>query len=163
MRDCSVYTGEFLGGEITGEGRRVYANGREYVGGWENGEKEGWGTERFGEEVYEGNWHCNRRCGPGKITWSGGDYCEGVFEGHQMRGKGVARRNGLLFKGTFERGQPTGRGVGKYLDGGRDEVVGEYEGEYVEGRREGEGRYDCKGETRARYRVSELPRERATA
>lgn len=39
MKDGSRFEGEFVDGEITGEGTKLYECGMEYTGGWVNGER----------------------------------------------------------------------------------------------------------------------------
>ena len=60
----SVEQGEFIDGEISGQGQMVWANGNIYTGDFVRGEKEGQGTLRTNDgDVYEGQWKRNLREG----------------------------------------------------------------------------------------------------
>ena len=62
MRDGSKYMGQFLNGEITGMGRRIYEDGTNYEGEFLNGERHGQGEITYGkrsyrEEFYKGTFN----------------------------------------------------------------------------------------------------------
>ena len=65
MRDGSRYEGEFVDGEITGQGTRVYADGTVYQGQFRQGEKQGYGEIQYArgnkDEWYKGEWAMNVR------------------------------------------------------------------------------------------------------
>ena len=70
MRDGSRYKGEFINGEIMGQGERIYEDGTTYIGDFHLGEKNGYGEITYGErnrreEWYKGNWVLNVRQGFG--------------------------------------------------------------------------------------------------
>lgn len=61
MKDGSRFVGQFVLGEMTGEGTKTFECGMEYTGGWLNGERHGQGQCRYGkrnytEEYYSGLW-----------------------------------------------------------------------------------------------------------
>lgn len=77
MRDGSKYVGEFVDGEIIGQGTRTYDDGTTYIGGFIKGEKHGYGEITYGrrnvrEEYYKGNWEMNTRQGFGQLLLRNG-------------------------------------------------------------------------------------------
>ena len=120
---------------------RTYDDGTEYVGGFLNGEKNGYGEITYGsrnvrEECYKGNWVMNVRSGFGQLLM----------------------RNGNVFKGNFVKNWPNGDCQIFYADGGsysgevvRSEIhgIGElklpngfaYAGKFEHGLRSGAGRF----------------------
>ena len=66
---AGLYTGEFLEGNIHGEGSFVTKRGYSYSGNWIQGAKQGFGEELFRKGLsYEGNFSNNQRHGYGKAT-----------------------------------------------------------------------------------------------
>ena len=86
----SQYTGEFQKGEITGVGKRSWADGRSYEGSFLNGEMHGKGkwVNRLGTERYDGEFVENKRHGYGALT-IGTDTYRGEFVRNQMHGTGT--------------------------------------------------------------------------
>ena len=74
MSGMWVYSGDFLNGEITGQGTKAYmsfgdstpGSAGTYVGSFDNGERSGYGTwhEPKSGETYEGYWKRNQKVGP---------------------------------------------------------------------------------------------------
>ena len=65
----AFYLGEFLEGEIHGEGVFATKKGYSYNGTWKNGFKEGFGVENFKKGyTYKGNFSKNRRHGYGAAS-----------------------------------------------------------------------------------------------
>ena len=91
MRDGSKYAGEFVDGEIHGNGTRLYDDGTEYIGMFVKGEKNGYGEITYGrrnvrEEYYKGNWDMNVRSGFGQLLLRNGQVLKGNFINNQPMG-----------------------------------------------------------------------------
>lgn len=61
MKDGSRFVGEFVDGEITGQGTKTYECGMVYEGGWLMGERQGEGKCQYGlrnhtDKYYNGSW-----------------------------------------------------------------------------------------------------------
>ena len=117
LPDGSAYDGETVGGELYGQGTRVYPNGDVYTGSFAFGERSGAGTFESVDGVsrYEGDWISNMYEGKGKLVRADGSQHEGAFVKHKPNGFGTATSaggdrwtghyvNGLLFdeNGNFE-------------------------------------------------------------
>ncbi|XP_012589984.1 PREDICTED: MORN repeat-containing protein 1, partial [Condylura cristata] len=90
LRDGSYYEGEFLRGEITGEGRRHWASsGDTYSGHFVLGEPEGHGIMTYGAGGrYEGSLSCGVREGQGCLVDRAGQEYRGSFHGNRRHGHG---------------------------------------------------------------------------
>lgn len=131
----SVYEGEFQEGEITGQGRRMWADGSTYDGWFQDGEMHGLGIRVQSDGTrYEGQWRFNQRHGEGKLMFPDGSCYEGIFCDHKVCGKGVfSRADGSILAGTFKDGLLCGRGRAQNAQG---DV---YEGDSVDGKKVGNG------------------------
>ncbi|XP_073937663.1 MORN repeat-containing protein 1 [Castor canadensis] len=114
FKDGSYYEGEFVDGEITGQGCRHWAwSGNTYCGHFVLGEPQGHGTMKYkagghyeGElshglregqgvlvdvdgQVYQGSFHDNKRHGHGQMRFKNGDKYEGDWIQDQRQGHGV--------------------------------------------------------------------------
>ena len=91
VNGLSTYSGQFLDGEITGRGEKVFATGAIYDGDFVEGEMcgEGQWTSADGDECYLGGFVNNQRHGAGQITYA---------------------HNTSIFRGTFRRHKRVGRG-----------------------------------------------------
>ena len=82
MRDGSYYRGDFVKGEMTGEGERTWEDGSIYTGDFLKGEKHGdglieYGTKNTKDKRYEGEWHLNSREGHGELLLRDGTLYKG--------------------------------------------------------------------------------------
>ena len=177
----AVYDGEWVEGKREGTGAYTYAdegeNKRTYVGEWENdvpkhgvftnksketyeGDFNGWSFEGHGikryddKTVYDGEWKNGKRDGIGTFTYFDGKQWVGEFkDGNKWNGSGFLHyySKGELLKKTYEGemkgGEYHGHGVLSYEDGAV------YDGEWVEGKREGTGAYTYadEGENKRTY------------
>ena len=86
------YTGDFVRGQMTGQGERVWADGSAYRGGFLRGEPHGpgvWAGARAGE-LYQGEFAHGRRHGPRAVLQSAdGSVHAGGFADHQRSGFGA--------------------------------------------------------------------------
>ena len=103
-------------GTIYGDNRIIYPNGDLYVGEYRN----------------------KRPHGKGKMTWTNGNWQEGIFvdgELHDKQGSQYIAQYQRTDRGQFTRGERTGRGVMLWKSGER------YEGEWNEDGMNGQGKY----------------------
>jgi hypothetical protein len=130
----SQYTGDFANGEITGVGRRTWADGRVYEGEFLNGEMCGNGkwSNHSGSERYEGQFKDNKRHGFGTLQ-SKSDIYRGEFSKNQFHGPGVyLYSRQCIIKSVFKNNLMNGPTLIKWLKHGTLEV-GMVEG-YAEGK-----------------------------
>ncbi|MCU0904155.1 MAG: 2-isopropylmalate synthase, partial [Tabrizicola sp.] len=108
--DGSVYEGTFKDGRQHGTGTYRLTSGFEYTGEWVEGEITGQGTARYPNgSVYEGTFVKGQPEGKGKITAPDGRTYEGDWVQGQMTGQGIATyANGSVYEGGFVRGQHDG-------------------------------------------------------
>ena len=139
------YSGEWRESKHHGQGTYTYSNGNVYTGSWERGTKHGHGTFTWQSgSVYIGNWERDQRSGHGTYTYANGDIYEGEFlnadkHGHAyMHGHGTFTwPNGDVYIGNFKQNQRNGYGTYTFADG-------EYEGEWLDGVRHGQGKMTYK-------------------
>tara|TARA_B100000579_G_scaffold286857_1_gene237846 strand:+ start:39380 stop:40576 length:1197 start_codon:yes stop_codon:yes gene_type:complete len=94
-----IYVGEFVGGEISGEGEFVTKRGYSYNGFWENGIKSGQGVETIKKTLkYEGAFAQGQRHGPGTAVFEDTKYMQEIF-----------------YDGSWENGAPCGEGEQVYF------------------------------------------------
>jgi hypothetical protein len=153
LPDGSVFEGDFVEGEMTGHGKRVYPNGASYEGDFFRGEQHGKGKYIYPDgSIYDGYFKERQRCGKGKLTFANGDVFEGHFEKHHFHGLSrFVARDGTIFEGDFENGKRNGHGIevgadgSKYDGGWKDNLKSgfgvfegvaqvRYEGEFLEGK-----------------------------
>jgi hypothetical protein len=146
MRDGSRYTGEFINGEITGQGIKQWTDNRIYKGEFREGELHGQGTMFYNvdhpmqkDKTYQGQFHLNSREGQGLLTKKNGDVFEGNFSGNHPNGiTKVFFAQGDNYEGEVIRGVMTGKGFLHCIDGNC------YTGEFKEGKLHGQGKFSVK-------------------
>ncbi|KAM4015161.1 MORN repeat-containing protein 1 [Anomaloglossus baeobatrachus] len=137
FRDGSYYEGEFVRGEITGNGLRYWAaRGNMYSGEFQDGELHGHGVMKYkdggryeGEfvlgireghgllvdkdgQTYSGAFHNNKKHGDGQITFQNGDHYEGNWVLNQRQGHGVLHCvDGTLYEGQWRSDVFSGQGT----------------------------------------------------
>lgn len=111
--DGDMYVGNFVNGQIHGEGILYYANG----------------------DIYTGSWKMNQRHGKGTMKWvEGGMEYTGQWINNQPDGKGtLTYLNGTIYKGSFKTGCFEGQGTMIWADGSK------YIGEWKECKKHGKG------------------------
>ncbi|XP_031235593.1 MORN repeat-containing protein 1 isoform X4 [Mastomys coucha] len=136
FKDGSYYEGEFVDGEITGEGYQHWAwSGNTYSGQFVLGEPQGHGIMKYkagghyeGElsqglregqgfledqdgQVYQGSFHDNKRHGHGQMIFKNGDKYEGDWVRDQRHGHGVlCCADGSTYKGQWHNDVFSGLG-----------------------------------------------------
>jgi hypothetical protein len=139
----SEYSGNFSNGEITGQGRRVWADGRLYEGEFLKGEMHGKGrwTSSTGSESYEGEFRDNKRHGFGILQTYSGLY-KGEFANNQFHGPGVYLFSRCcLIKSMFRNNLTNGPTFIKWLKHGTLECS------MVDGYAEGKGYFFAEDES----------------
>ena len=108
-----------------------------YEGDIMNFSKEGIGTEKTDDYIYEGAFKNNLKEGKGKITYyKNGESYDGDFTEDEITGNGCyIFSNKNSYKGEFLKGKMHGKGVYKWWKGN------EYEGEFANDIKEGYGEY----------------------
>ncbi|XP_074233749.1 MORN repeat-containing protein 1 isoform X3 [Camelus bactrianus] len=117
FRDGGYYEGEFVDGEITGEGRRHWAlTGSTYTGQFVLGEPQGHGI----------------------MLYKAGGYYDGELSGGAREGQGrLVDADGQVYCGSFHDNRRHGRGWMVFRNGD------EYDGDWVQDRRQGHGVLSC--------------------
>ncbi|XP_073513000.1 MORN repeat-containing protein 1 isoform X2 [Phyllobates terribilis] len=154
FRDGSYYEGEFVRGEITGNGLRYWAAlGNTYSGEFQDGELHGHGVMKYkdggryeGEfvlgikeghgllvdkdgQIYSGAFHNNKKHGDGQITFQNGDHYEGNWVLNQRQGHGVLHCvDGTIYEGQWRNDVFSGQGTMIHCSG----VI--YDGPWINGR-----------------------------
>ncbi|XP_013359630.1 PREDICTED: MORN repeat-containing protein 1 isoform X2 [Chinchilla lanigera] len=127
FKDGSYYEGEFVDGEITGQGCRHWAwSGNIYAGQFVLGEPQGHGVMTYGAggcykgelchglregqgvlvdpdgQVYEGSFHDNKKHGWGRMLFENGDKYEGDWIRDRRQGHGVLHcADGSTYEGQW--------------------------------------------------------------
>ncbi|XP_061115104.1 MORN repeat-containing protein 1-like [Conger conger] len=120
MKDGSFYEGEFVKGEIEGNGLRYWAHsGDSYSGQFKHGELHGSGVMRSaGGKKFEGEYCYGIREGHGCFLDMEGHTYEGSFHENQKHGEGIMNyRNGDQYEGDWLLDQRQGHGVMRFEDG----------------------------------------------
>ena len=89
--DGGVYEGTFRNGRQHGRGTYRLPSGYEYSGDWVEGQILGQGVAKFPNgSVYEGSFAKGKPNGRGKITYADGGTYEGDWVAGQITGQGIA-------------------------------------------------------------------------
>ncbi|XP_045021642.1 MORN repeat-containing protein 1 isoform X6 [Bubalus bubalis] len=136
FKDGSYYEGDFVDGEITGEGCRLWAlTGNTYTGQFVLGEPQGHGIMKYqAGGHYEGELFCGLREGHGCLVDADGQVYWGSFHDNKRHGRGrMVFRNGDEYEGNWVRDQRQGHGMLRLADGST------YEGQWHSGVFSGQG------------------------
>lgn len=146
MRDGSSFVGDFVEGEINGEGVKTYEDGTVYTGSWQAGERHGkgkctYGKRNYRELYYNGSWCLGVRSGSGELGLKNGNVVTGNFVENQPHGQcEIKFKDGGSYSGNLNKGVPEGEG--KLTKNG---FV--YKGTFVAGLREGQGVLEIENST----------------
>ena len=137
FKDCRYY-GEFVAGQLKGNGVMVYKNGRTYEGGFNQNAPDGYGEELFENgDSYKGKYKKGFKVGDGIYSYFNGDLYKGEFADNKPSGKGILTlKNGSVFEGNFKDGKCNGKGIFRYNNGDM------YEGDWVNSLKHGDGKYN---------------------
>ncbi|XP_021511168.2 MORN repeat-containing protein 1 isoform X1 [Meriones unguiculatus] len=120
FKDGSYYEGEFMDGEITGEGYQHWAwSGNTYSGQFVLGEPQGHGIMKYkAGGHYEGELSHGLREGQGFLEDQDGQVYQGSFHDNKRHGRGqMVFKNGDKYEGDWVRDQRQGHGVLCCADG----------------------------------------------
>ncbi|XP_067873266.1 MORN repeat-containing protein 1-like isoform X2 [Heterodontus francisci] len=120
MKDGSYYEGEFVNGEMEGNGFRYWASsGNEYSGQFTQGEIHGYGVKKYLDgSQYEGEFHFGARAGHGALTDGEGQVYRGSFHNNKKQGEGeMYYKNGDQYQGDWVLNRRQGHGILQYADG----------------------------------------------
>lgn len=146
----AVYRGRFSvdarSGQVSGDGRVEFFDGRSFQGTLRDGRKTGTGTYVWADgQRYTGEWADDVQQGTGEWSSKSGERYVGTFRAGQREGQGVMTyANGMRYEGAWVSGQQHGRGLLVFPNGDS------YEGDFQQGERTGTGTYRQKtGDTYA--------------
>ena len=135
--DGIYYEGNFnLTNKLEGNGKKITLNNESiYIGNFNNGLKEGNGSEETNKIIYEGHFKTDKKNGFGKLYYKEiNEHYEGQFSNDNITGIGkYFWSNGEIYEGTLVNGKMNGKGIYTWPDGGR------YEGNYINNIKEGNG------------------------
>ena len=121
---------------IDGKGKKVWSNGKVYIGDFKNGLRDGSGISELNGYKYNGEWKEDLLHGQGKFIFKSGDVYEGEFKDGKYNGQGkYISKDGDVYEGEWKDGEKHGQGKKTY----NDKVV--YEGAWKDGERHGLGKF----------------------
>lgn len=117
LPDGVRYEGEFVDGMMHGAGIQTIPDAEEYTGSFEDGDRNGHGKviKADGSE-YEGHWHNGHFHGQGRYLSPKGNVYEGEWEHGDLK-KGKLTTENWTYVGEFSSLSPHGAGVTEYEDG----------------------------------------------
>lgn len=134
------YRGSWVDRKRQGEGKNQYSDGRIYNGIWINDKKRGQGTMAYPDgSKYIGQWMDDKRNGPGAIQYKNKDEYHGEWVDDKRKdGNGAMIYSNddeyqVEYQGNFVDDKRNGEGVIVYKNGDQ------YEGEWINDKRHGEG------------------------
>ena len=133
--DGSFYNGRWVSDSRSGQGIERLSDGSQYDGNFVGNARNGLGTMLyFDGSKYNGNWQNENWNGHGKFTSADGSSLEGTFVDGVLHGRGIERdSNGDLgYEGDWNNGVKEGRGLLKT-------EIGSYYGEFLAGKKHGQG------------------------
>ncbi|XP_042199700.1 MORN repeat-containing protein 1 isoform X2 [Callorhinchus milii] len=154
MRDGSYYEGQFVNGEINGNGVRYWAaTGNTYYGEFKEGEVLGFGVMKYADgsqydgefhygvrighallmdshrQTYRGSFHNDKKHGEGEMSYENGDHYQGDWVLDQRQGHGVLHcADGSVYEGQWRNDLFNGQGCMTHCSG----IV--YDGMWINGR-----------------------------
>ncbi|CRH01310.1 conserved Plasmodium protein, unknown function [Plasmodium relictum] len=156
-----VYEGEFSNGKKEGKGKWTDKEGNSYDGYWKEDRKHGEGVYKtFDGLIFEGSFNNNKKEGKATITtpektkyictfendeevgeaeffFANGDHALGfIKDGNLDKNGRYEFKNGDIYVGNFKNGLFHGKGYYKWNSNSSFKI---YEGEYIEGSRNGNG------------------------
>ena len=97
----------------------TYANGSQYIGGWEDGKAQGQGTLTYPNgDQYIGEFKRGKRHGQGIHAWAVGGKYVGDWKDDRKNGQGTyTSKDGSWYVGEWRNDLPNGQGTREYSDG----------------------------------------------
>lgn len=132
-----INIGEFKNNKLCGQGSKTTKDGTVSVGMFEDGLRNGLGTENSKLTFYEGEFNNDKKHGKGKMIFKSlEEIYEGDFIDDKITGTGKKTwKNKDSYEGNFEDNQMHGKGIYFWSDGSR------YEGDYIYNVKEGLGKF----------------------
>ncbi|XP_032639447.1 MORN repeat-containing protein 1 isoform X2 [Chelonoidis abingdonii] len=115
----NTYSGQFVSGELHGHGVMQYKDGGKYEGEFSYGMREGHGllVDKDGQ-TYQGTFYNNKKHGGGKMTFKNGDKYEGDWILDQQQGHGVLHcADGTIYEGQWRNDVFNGQGTEIHCSG----------------------------------------------
>ncbi|KAM9115768.1 MORN repeat-containing protein 1 [Pangshura tecta] len=115
----NTYSGQFVSGELHGHGVMQYKDSGKYEGEFSYGMREGHGllVDKDGQ-TYQGTFYNNKKHGGGKMTFKNGDKYEGDWIMDQQQGHGVLHcADGTVYEGQWRNGVFNGQGTEIHCSG----------------------------------------------
>ena len=121
---------------IDGKGKKVWSNGKVYIGDFKNGLRDGSGISELNGYKYNGEWKEDLLHGQGKFIFKSGDVYEGELKDGKYNGQGkYIWKDGSVYEGEWKDGEQ--HGLGKYIyRNGKTH----YEGQWKNGMKHGQGK-----------------------
>ena len=133
-----IYKGEFIQGEMNGNGTIFYLKNNKlislYSGQWINNNIHGQGNFVYGPETYQGNWYNNKKNGYGKHIFKKDDIFdnfEGYFNQDKRHGFGIQETESYYFSGNWNNDSRFGIGIINFKNG--NTYIGEFENNQIKG------------------------------
>ena len=122
MRDGRQYVGQWRRGRREGAGATEWDDGRYYHGGYLEDERHGPGLFRWGKKVrYDGEWARGKKHGGGSETFADGSKYEGQYVTGERHGNGqLTFADGTYYRGAFAHDQF--HGAGRFFHRNGDEM-----------------------------------------
>lgn len=141
------HEGAFVNGKADGKGTKIWKDGRIYIGDWKTDNLMGFGTLTYANgDKYEGGFVNNERHGKGKYIYANGKIDEGDFvnnkfivAGSRTVGKQYVKKLLYVNYTTQNVLNEEGKLVDRTTRGLKEYTLIEYEGDFVNGIREGNG------------------------
>lgn len=133
----SVLEGEFVNGDLNGQGKSTSTNGGSYEGNFKEGQPHGQGKMIFtgGNDYYEGGFKDGKRNGKGKYVAADGSGYEGYWIDGLKEGKGkYSFADGSSYEGNWKKNLKDGKGKFINAEGGS------YEGDWKNDLKDGKGK-----------------------
>jgi hypothetical protein len=107
FEDGSSYKGEWLAGQMHGQGIYIMADGEVYEGEFINGRRDGKGKVKMSDGAeYEGLWKDSKYHGEGKYISPKGNIYEGVWRYGQLR-EGRLTNESWVYEGEIDAMSPS--------------------------------------------------------
>ncbi len=143
-----IHEGDYIKNIIEGKGTMFFTDGSKYVGDWKNGNRTGKGKHYYANgDYYEGDFVDNNINGKGKYIYKNGTIEEGDFvnnkfivAGSRTYGKQYVKKLLYINYTTSNVLNDDGKLVDRTIRGLKEYTLIEYEGDLVNGVREGLGK-----------------------
>jgi len=133
--DGSFYKGRWVSDSRSGQGIERLSDGSQYEGDFAGNARNGLGSMLYLDgSKYEGTWQNENWNGHGKFISADGSSLEGTFVDGIIHGHGIERdaNDDFFYEGDWKNGVKEGRGQLKTK-------IGDYNGEFVAGKKHGSG------------------------